>query len=79
MIWKPKFKQGDVVLLHADPADFPPEQYPPDEVGAVEGAEAEYPQMYIVRVKHPPDDADGLREVSEDQMSYYRPTGHRRS
>ena len=48
----------------------------------------DFPIMYVVTVprnqrldpetgKRDPDD-DGLREVSEDQLSYYRPTGHRR-
>jgi hypothetical protein len=38
--------------------------------------------MYVVtvpkRLRTDPEDYDGMREVSEDQMSYYRPVGNRR-
>lgn len=47
---------------------------------------AKYPDheiMYVVTVpkklRTDPDDNDGIREVSEDQLSYYRPIGKTRS
>lgn len=73
---KPKFKPGQLVLLHADPKDFDPPQ-PRDEVATI--LEYEGNGTYMVEVPQclrfdddgkpaKPYTDDGLREVGEDQI-----------